>query len=88
MEILKKKLSFTLNGDSLGELTNGEKLEFVEKVKLFFKVAFSEKMLLDMARDLERESLAREAAADEEREAKQRQKQTGLADLLKSGLCV
>ena len=40
----KKKLTLTLNGDEIGQLSNGEKMAFAEKVKLFFKVAFSEQM--------------------------------------------
>lgn len=39
----KKKLTLTLNGDEIGQLSNGEKMAFAEKVKLFFKVAFSER---------------------------------------------
>ena len=38
----KKKLTLTLNGDEISQLSNGEKMAFAEKVKLFFKVAFSE----------------------------------------------
>lgn len=62
-------------------------MAFAEKVKLFFKVAFSEQMLREMAQELEQEQLEREAAAQQEREAKQRQKKNGLSDLLNHGLC-
>ena len=82
----KKKL--TLNGDEISNLSNGEKMAFAEKVKLFFKVAFSEQMLREMAQELEQETLEREAAAQAEREAKQRQKKNGLSDLLNHGLCL
>ena len=83
----KKKLTLTLNGDEISQLSNGEKMAFAEKVKLFFKVAFSEQMLREMAQELEQETLEREAAAQAEREAKQRQKKNGLSDLLNHGLC-
>jgi len=66
----KKKLTFTLNGDEVGELSNGEKKQFVEKAKIFFKMFFSREMMRQMAHELEAEELAREAARECEQQHK------------------
>lgn len=54
-DIGKKKLTFTLNGNSLGELSNGEKKDLLEKIKFFIKIFFSKEIMMEVAKELQEE---------------------------------
>lgn len=79
---LKKKLTVTLNGDSLTALSNGEKKDLLEKIKYFMKVFFSPDIMQQVAHEMQEEHdeyLRRRTAEHEERD---RQCEQGKDDCL------
>ena len=69
----KKPHPFMLEGDELETMDNGEKKDFLEKVKTFVRLFFSEEIMMEVAQEFqdEHDQLRRDAAEKKERQSSQ-----------------